>query len=423
MIAKIQKALEKLNIAVWQITETSTENAELYYILKKEDIRREKNILEISVTVYRDFESDGKPMRGSSSVLVFAGMTEEEIENKLRLAYENAQYVKNAFFELADPVGDEMESEEGFGSLSCAEAASVMADALFTADEMEDAYINSAEIFASLKRTRILSSRGVNVSYSTKKISGEFVVECEEPEDVEMYHDFEYSDVDTLALSQLALDALSTVSDRAHASEAPKAGEYDLILTKKHVFTVLSAYAEKADAGMIFAKYSPYSVGMPVQGEEIKGEKLNITLVPDEPYSYDGVKMPERPLLKEGVLQSIHGATRFCRYLGIEPTGSYQNIRVENGSVPLTDMKKKPYLMPVAFSDFQMDALRGRFGGEIRLAYLFDGERIHLVTGGSVSGSLLEKQGELTFSTERYTDSNYNGPYAMLIPSVSVAGA
>ena len=86
-------------------------------------------------------------------------------------------------------------------------------------------------------------------------------------------------------------------------------------------------------------------------------------------------------------------------------------------------MKKKPYLMPVAFSDFQMDEMSGRFGGEIRLAYLYDGETVKTVTGGSVNGSLLEKQDNLLFSKETFKTSNYSGPLAILIPAVSVAGA
>jgi len=60
-------------------------------------------------------------------------------------------------------------------------------------------------------------------------------------------------------------------------------------------------------------------------------------------------------------------------------------------------MKKEPYLYVVSFSDFSMDSLSGYFGGEIRLAYLFDGEKVTPVTGGSVSGNLLELQKDMAF--------------------------
>ena len=86
-------------------------------------------------------------------------------------------------------------------------------------------------------------------------------------------------------------------------------------------------------------------------------------------------------------------------------------------------MKKTPCLWAVTFSDFQMDAMSGHFGGEIRLAYLIDGDTITPVTGGSVNASILEAQKNLTFSTERYTSASYEGPYAMRLTGVSIAGA
>ncbi len=423
MLQKILSALKACSVSVYNIVDQSIESAEIYFIKKQEDMRRMKNIREITVTVYNDFEIGETKMRGMSDVQIAPGMTEEEIQKKIAVAYSAAGYVKNPFFELADPVVDNGKASENADALPAEGIASVMADALFTPDQFEDAFINSAEIFVENTSYHILSSRGTDVSFSKKRVWGEFVAQCVTPEDVEMYFNFEYDEPDTFALSKLASDALTIVADRANAKDAPAAGEYDLILTEKHVYTVLSAYLEKANAAMIFAKYSPYEIGASVQGDDVKGEKINLVAVPDQPYSTDGVKLIERTILKNGVLKDIVGATRFCRYLGIEPKGNYASIRIENGTISLDDMKKKPCLMPVAFSDFQMDEMSGRFGGEIRLAYLFDGENVKIVTGGSVNGSLLEKQDTLLFSKETYKTSNYSGPLAILIPAVSVAGA
>ncbi len=423
MINKILSALEKAGVSVFSIVDTVNESAELYFIKKQEDMRRMKNIREITVTVFRDFEANEKKMRGSSDVQIAPGMTDEEIFNKISVAYDAAGYVMNPFFELADGVKEHLEEMSELGGLPSEEAAHIMADALFTPDVSDDAFINSAEIFVSNTHFRILSSEGSDIAFTKTRVWGEFVAQCIQPQDVEMYFDFEYDTLDTLALSKLSADAITIVSDRAKAKNAPVAGEYDLILTEKHVYTVLSSYLEKADAAMIFAKYSPYEIGFKVQREEISGEKINLFAVPDQPYALDGVKLTERSVLKDGVIADLVGATRFCRYMGIEPKGHYRKIRVENGSVSFDDMKKKPYLMPVAFSDFQMDAMTGRFGGEIRLAYLFDGENLQILTGGSVNGSLLEKQEKLVFSTETFSSSDYFGPYAMLVPGVSVAGA
>lgn len=423
MINLILSTLKAQGIPTYIINDTTRESAERFFIRQREDIRRAKRVRDIEVTVYRDFDSDGKAMRGSSTVKLQPGMTEEEIARKLAGAYESALYVKNAFFELPDPVVEALAPEGPLAAMTLDDAADAMAEALFAPDRMDDAFINSAEIFATRQDTRTLTSRGTDVAYSVFRVKGEFVVQCVRPTDVEMYHDFEYAAPDTLALSDLSLDALTTVRDRALAETAPEAGAYDVILTKKHVSTLLTAYVDKADASMVYAKYSPYTVGMHAQGDAVTGEALNISVFPDAPFSTDGVRMIERPLLENGVVKGIYGATRFCRYLNQEPSGVYNNIRVNNGTLPLEEMKNRRCLMPVAFSDFQMDSMSGRFGGEIRLAYLFDGDGgVQLLTGGSISGSLLEKQDQLILSTERYTDSNYDGPAAVLIPGVSVAG-
>ena len=135
--------------------------------------------------------------------------------------------------------------------------------------------------------------------------------------------------------------------------------------------------------------------------------------------------MKDRVLLDMGILQTIPGPNRFCRYLNTEPTGEYRKLRCDNeGSRSWEELKKGPCLWVVNFSDFQMDPLSGFFGGEIRLAYLIEADgRVTPVTGGSVSASLLEKQDRLLLSRERYTSSRYEGPYGIRIQDVSVAGA
>ena len=45
-----------------------------------------------------------------------------------------------------------------------------------------------------------------------------------------------------------------------------------------------------------------------------------------------------------------------------------------------------------------------------------------ILTGGSINGSLPEKQGNLLFSTERYDTLTYTGPFAVKIEGVEVAG-
>ena len=190
----------------------------------------------------------------------------------------------------------------------------------------------------------------------------------------------------------------------------------------KNVRTLIDFYMDRSSSGMVYPGYSNYQAGMDVQGEKVQGEKLNITLHASNPYSSEGIPMKDLTLLKEGELKAIHGNARFAYYLGVEPTGIYSAVKLDNGTKTLEEMKKEPYLYVVSFSDFSMDSLSGYFGGEIRLAYLFDGEKVTPVTGGSVSGNLLELQKDMAFSTERYKDKDYDGPFAVEFHGVAVAG-
>ena len=157
--------------------------------------------------------------------------------------------------------------------------------------------------------------------------------------------------------------------------------------------------------------------------EMIDGEWLHLTLRAYFPFSSEAIPMKDRPVIADGKVETLHGGARMSYYLGIEPTGDYSAYSCENGSISFEEMKKEPYLYAVTFSDFQMDTMSGHFGGEIRLAYLFDGERVRIVTGGSVNGSLPARRGGPPPPPARYDSKNYSGPFAVMLPGVRVAGS
>lgn len=423
LIAKILETLKDLGIEMYYINETKTETAECFYVRKKLDLKRRTDTTVYHVTVFCLFEQEGKKMLGSSVVLIHPDMETEEILESLKGAYQAAAFVCNPAYELAAGKKEEFVPAKGsFAEHSLEENIRLFADALFAPDTKEDVFINSAELFAVRRVEHILNSQGVDVSYETNEVSGEYVVQCVVPQDVETYHHFSYRDADMDSLGKDVEEALEMTKARAEAASAPKAGEYRILLSGEHLRTVLSYYLSRSNSSMIYQQYSNYKVGESVQGENITGDMLNINLVATDPYSSEGIPMKDRPLIKDGVLQTIHGGKRFADYLGIEATGFYGKISVPMGDMPFDEMKKTPYLYIVTFSDFQMDDFSGHFGGEIRLAFLFDGETVKPVTGGSVNGSLLEVQDRLVFSRERYRNGSYEGPLAVSIEGVKVAG-
>ncbi len=417
-MTEIINALKAAGVTDYRIIDVNTESREAFLVKRRLDLKRGKNVRKITVKVFNVFEADGKKMKGQTDVFVFPGMKSEELVEKFRAAYKAAGFVKNPYYEFAaKEVGCEKQECPELGA-----ALGTMAKALYDAEKEDGAYINSAEFFAEKTGIRIVCSNGTDVSYDEFRIKGEFVAQCKEPLDVETYMNFAYDTADAASLTKLARETLDTTLARAKATEAPKAGNYRIIISGRYVKNIFDYYIERSGNAYVYAGYSDYKIGDKVQGEDIKGDKLNLTLKAKEPYSTEGIKMQDLKLIENGELKAYHGSERFAYYLGIKPTGDHSAFEVEKGKVTLEEMKAKPYLNIVNFSDFQVDAFNGSFGGEIRLAFLFDGEKTVPVTGGSVNGSLIELKGDMTLSAETLKQLDYEGPAAVCFENVNVAG-
>ena len=417
MITTIANMLGRKNVKLWRIKAVVEETAELFFVRRELDTRRIKDTRKYEVTLFRDMPEG----RASTSVVLTPSMTEGQIARALDRAYAAAQYAANPPYRLPDPVEEAHVSKDSpLARRPLAESAGIMAKALFAPDVQPDAFVNSAEIFVKRVSCRIHASTGTDVSYTDAQVSGEFVVQCREPEDVEMFNMFSFDTLDEQGLSDKVAEALRFVRDRARAQRVLKSGQYDLILSGNSVGSLLSYYVSRASAA-VYAQYSTWQRGEDVQGETT-GERLDLTLQSSVPYSDEGIPMRDMHLIQDGKLLGYHGPAQFCRYLRVPPTGEYQRLVCANGTVPLETLKGGACLWVVTFSAFQTNAMSGHFGGEIRLAYLIEDGKVTPVTGGSVSGNILEAQKDLRFSTERYTSARYDGPYAVRLKNASVAG-
>ena len=421
---KIIAALRQLGVEQYTVTETHTDSLESFYVKKNLDLTRRADTTVRTVRVFRPFEKDGVKMLGDSEATVRPGMSAEELRSAISGAWYAAQFVANPWYPLPAGVKEPHRSDKGgFAGRSLAESMKAVAEALFAEDTARDVFLNSAEIFMRRIDTRVVTSQGADVGWEQYEVWGEYVCQCPAPQDVETYHQFSYREWSPEALRAEVRHALEMTKARARAVAMPKTGAYSLVLDREQMAELLSYYVSRANSGMIYQKYSPFRMGDPVQGENVTGDKLTIGLKATEPYTDFGAPMTDRPLLEEGVLRTIHGGARFGHYLGIEPTGNYRAVAVPMGDTPMEALTAEPCLHVVSFSDFQMDALSGHFGGEIRLGFLHENGKVTPVTGGSVNGSILDAQGRMTFSKERFRVKNYDGPLAVRLEGVNVAGS
>lgn len=423
MLSVICESLKKASVD-YIVREEHKKTAELFFIRRKLDMRRLTDVREWNVTVFVRSEKDGKPMVGSASAVVYPNTKAEDVDALCERLKTAAGYALNPAFDLySGPVSPEIEVPSGFAGMTLEEGTLKMADAIMRADDgTAKGFVNTAEIFMCRTCKRVVSSTGTDAASVMYECNGEYVAQCKEPVDSEQYYAFRYLEPDTASLEKDVRTALSAVADRASAKDMPLSGEYDVVLDAAIFRRLFAYYTGNSSAKMIYPHYSSWTAGMQVQGGAIRGEALNLKLLAEEPFSDEGVPMTDKPLIEKGKLSMLHGPVRYCRYLGVEPTGDYRRIGIENGTVPFHEMKKN-CIYPVSFSDFRCDPYTGNFGGEIRLGYVFDAEgRRSVVTGGSVSGDLAGHGSEMVFSLERYSDASYCGPFAVRIPGAVVAG-
>lgn len=410
MIERIKKIINMIGVDDYIIREERERSLELYFVRRELDTKRSVSRCDHTVTLFRDHTDGENEWRGMSRVIVFESMSDEEIRDKLRAGYDAALYIKAESYAMAEGVSDRRECPE----VSPDDVAERYREAMYEPDVESDAFINSAEIFTTLKYVRIVSSRSTDVAYATFETAGEVVVQCKGEEDVELCDTFRYEGEAYSSLRDRVREDLRAVRDRASASRVLPSGSYDVILERDCVRTLVGYAYFQAEGKNIHTGYSQAKAG-----ERLLGVLPDIRLVPHVPYSSEGIALRERELLRDGVLRSVVCDMRYSSYLGCEPTGEYIRLRAGSGERSIAEMKAEPHLYIVSFSDFQFDELDGYFGGEVRLGYYFDGHSTRAVTGFSVSGNF-RTAASVEYSSERYSDYTYDGPAYIKIGGVTV---
>jgi predicted Zn-dependent protease len=432
MIDRIKVILQdNKDIGGYKIVESKTESNELFLIKKNVDMDRAKSVRHFKVTVYRDFEAEGKKYKGSSTVDIHPTMNNNEIKKVIEDAVFAAKFVKNPYYPLAKAAEKYEVMEVGnFSKESLNYWVNEIAKAIYKYDNYEKGSINSCEIFLNKVYTRIVTSEGVDVDSVGYNAMVEFITTWkEEGEEVELYKALEFSDLDAEALAMEAKNMITISRDKAIAKNTPVLEKSAVLLTGDAVQNFFSFYTSKCSAASVYEETSTWKVGEKVQGDDVQGDLITMILDPfmkNSTYSgafdNDGFSLKPVLILEEGVLKRYIANTRYAHYLGVDPTGSISNIKIMAGSISELKMKEEPYLEVAAFSDFTVDTLTGDFFGEIRLAWYFDGKDTIPVTGGSISGNINDLKDKLYLSKELQKNNNFEGPKVIKLPKVTVAG-
>ena len=296
--------------------------------------------------------------------------------------------------------------------------------------ETENEDVNSYEIFVSDKIRRFLNSEGVDITERYPDSMIEVVVNARrDGHEIELYRNCTSGSCDSEALKRDLGKAMAYGRDRLVTRPTPNLEKADVLFSGSDACSIYEYFVDRCNAAMIFRQLSDWTVGKPI-AEDIRGDRVNVyarRMLPNSSrnrgFDAEGAPIRDTALLEQSVPKEILGGRMFASYMGLENSFNPTNIEVSGGTKTEEELRRGPYLEAVEFSDFQVDAMTGDIFGEIRLGYWHDGETVTPVSGGSVSGSMLDFVKELYMSREQAQYDSMRIPALTLLKNVTVTGA
>ena len=411
--------LDSSDLFGWKIIEIKKKTTELYYILDKLETNRATYETLYNVTVY---VLDNNKV-GASTFDIYPYMDNEEIKRKIEVNKQNAMFALNDYYEL--PKYEHLHNRDINSNLANdpIKVLEEVKDAIFSVKS--DAYLSATEFFYNEIDERLINSNGIDVKQKKYRLDIELIPTYK---DVEIYKMLSLENYDTKQIKEEIKTLLDLAIKRSEAKDLKLDSDINIILENDEVAQLLSYFTDDLTYGAKYQHINMNEVNDNVQGEVI-GDKLNIKMAPFYPgcinstdFDSDGVILKEIDLITDGIAKNMYGSYRFGYYLKeSNPTGVLPITVVKEGSKSFNDFKNDKYLRCARFSNMQLDNNTGFFGGEVRLGFLYDGEKEIPVTGFSISGNINELKKELYLSKEMVTLENYHGPKYILIKGMKVA--
>ncbi len=416
-LIKILKDNKELN--AYEIVHIKKESSELFFVLQKLEINRATNTENLSVKLYVD--KDDK--RGSSTFIITNADDEKSINKKINDTLKKAKTALNPYYPLClkgENINKKIVLDEPLNT-----TALKVADAIFKADKFKEGFINSTEIFVSKTSIEFYNSNGV------KQKDEKFAVEFEiiptwsnKKEEFELYDYCKYSKLNTRAITLEVNHVLELSKYRSEAKtlkEVKLPKKLPILIYDEMANLIVDTIMSNASYMNFYMHTAHYALK-----DIVSLNKFDLTLKGNiegvfDSSSFDGngVLLSSKRIIKDGVLKDNYGDIRFGHYLNVKnPSGNYRVALIKaEGS----EYEKEPHLIIDRFSSPQMEETSGYFGGEVRLARYFDGEKYIPLTSFSVSGNIYEALKNIRFSKEQCVTTKYKGPKYFIFDDLKIS--
>ena len=365
------------DLSDYEYTKVTKNASELFFVKKKMELNRVVNTDTVSIVVYKDVDDK----RGSSMIAVTSADDADSLNAKITAAVKKAETALNPYYPLASNQTSLIKESANKESLNA--IALKAAEAIDEANQSSESWLNATEIFVYVTRTEFLNSNDVH--HVDTKLSVEFETiptSSHNNEEFESYKYYRNNTFDKASIEQDIRDILHLVKQRSIARTIDTVN-----ITKD---TPVYMYGEMANL---------------IVGNIMENTSYASHVTQSNHYDIDKpVSNTKFDMILKGQIEQI--------------TGSY----------PVAEIKAKntvdalqPHLIIDHFSAPQLESASGYFGGEVRLARYFDGEKYIPLTGFSITGNIYEALQDVEFSSENTTTQKYQGPKYFIFKNLNIS--
>ena len=400
-------------VSGYKINIHKKESCELFFVKGKLETVRRTNTCDKEVTVYVDHGE----FKGDSQFFVYPSTTEEQIKSLIEDAVAKALLINNKGYAL--PACDEGNFlvDSNFVDYDAADLATTVSTAVFEANTVENASLNSVEVFINKHTETVLNSNGLDKTQTRYDAMVEAIPTYNgETMSVELYEQYNFGSLDLDALRQEIAGKMAEVKARYEAVKPDYALEGTVILNKLELADLFFNIARNLGYGTVYSHSNLWSKGDTIQ-KDPQGDIIGIVMAGQaegstrsSKFDNDGLSLGSIRIVDGGKAVAYYGSNRYGQYLGETPTGDLRCLLADAGSVSAADFETGKYLEVVSMSGLQVDFFSDYIGGEVRLAYYHDGDKTIPVTGVSISGKLSQVLNNIRFSSETTVQGGYVGP-------------
>jgi len=420
MINIIEALRKNPQVSDYKISMVKKESYELFFVKGKLETVRCTDTCDKEVTVYVDHDG----FKGDSIFFVYPSTTPEQLDALVSEAAAKAAFISNRSYDL--PAGEKAEYvvESNFSEYTPVELASKVAKAVFDANDTEGASLNAVEVFINKYTETVANSRGLEKTQVRYDAMVEAIPTYNgEKQSVELYEQYNFSSFDEAEIAREIGGKMAEVKARYEAAKPAEKLDCPVVFNATELSHLFMRIAFGLNYSAVYSHSNKFSKGDAVQAEP-SGDLITLTMTGEvkgssrsSKFDDDGLSLGSVCLIENGVVKNYFGANRFGQYLGEVPTGAMSCMTVAPGSV---ENIEGPYLEILSTSGVQFDFFNDYIGGEVRLAYYHDGDKIVPVTGVAIAGKLSDVLNRIRFSADTATRNGYTGPAKAVLAGLEI---